>query len=411
MNAEYNARLKRVQDAIAMREPDRVPCIPHYESFPYLAAGYTMAEVMYDVEKAKDAIRKYLRHFEPDMSYGFDGNFAGQGPLLEKLDPKWLSWPGRPGEADIGGVQYIENEYMEEDDYPDFLHDHGGWVLRRYLPRAYKSLEPLAALDLRGGVGYGYGAMALGFADPAVQQAFRTLGEAGRLAGAYYGAVGAFEAETEDMGFPVHTAATITTAFDALSDCLRGTIPASFDLISQPEIMHSAVEQLYPGTFFGAMAQASHSKGRFVFIPMHKGMDGFMSDEQYAGFYWETLERLVHALIEAGQTPLLYTEGRYNTRLEFLKDVPRGKAFVHFENVDMAQAKKIVGSNVCISGGMRTDVLVRGTPEKTREEVRRILDICAPGGGYIFDLSDTMEHCKVENVEAMFDEVKTYGKY
>lgn len=411
MNKDYQERLKRVEDAIAMREPDRVPCIPQYQSFPYLAAGYTLAEVMYDVEKAKDAVRKYLLHFQPDMSYGIGDTFAGQGPLLEKLDPKWLTWPGRPGWREVDCVQFIENEYMEEDDYEDFLHDHGGWIMRKYLPRAYKSLEALGKLDLRSGVGYGYGAMALSFADPEVQQAFRTLGEAGQLAGAFYGASGAFDAECEELGFPIHSAATITCAFDGLSDCLRGTIPASMDLLACPEIMHAAIEQLYPGTFFGAMAQASHSAGRFIFIPMHKGMDGFMSDEQYAKYYWDTLERLVHALIDAGKIPLLYTEGRYNTRLEFLKDVPKGKAFVHFESVDMAQAKKIVGSNVCISGGMRTDVLVRGTPEKTRDEVRRVLDICAPGGGYIFDLSDTMEHCQVANVEAMFDEVKTYGKY
>lgn len=411
MNSAYQERWKRVEDALALREPDRVPCIPHYQSFPYLAAGYTMAEVMYDIEKAKDAIRRYLRHFEPDMSYGISDSFAGQGPLLDKLDPKWLTWPGRPGVGALHGVQYIENEYMEEDDYQELLHDHGGWVLRKYLPRAYKSLEALAKLDLRSGVGYGYGAMALSFADPAVQQAFRTLGEAGQLAGQFYAQVGAFDAETEEMGFPIHDAATITCAFDSLSDCLRGTIPASLDLFSCPELMHQAIEQLYPGTFFGAMAQASHSRGRFIFIPMHKGMDGFMSDEQYRGFYWDTLERLVHALIDAGKIPLLYTEGRYNTRLEFLKDVPKGKAFIHFESVDMKEAKRIVGSNVCISGGMRTDVLVRGTPEQTRDEVRRTLDICAPGGGYIFDVSDTMEHCQVANVEAMFDEVKTYGKY
>lgn len=411
MKELYNERLKRVEDAIAMREPDRVPCIPHYQSFPYLAAGYTMAEVMYDMEKAKDAIRKYLLHFQPDMSYGIGDSFAGQGHLLEKLQPNWLTWPGRPNYRSVDGVQYIENEYMEEDDYDEFLHDHGGWVMRKYLPRAYKSLEALSKLDLRGGVGYGYGAMALSFADPDVQAAFKTLAQAGELAGEYYASSAEFDAQCEELGFPIHDAATITCAFDGLSDCLRGTIPASMDMLSCPELMHAAVEQLYPGTFFGAMAQASHSRGRFIFIPMHKGMDGFMSDEQYRTLYWDTLERLVHALIDAGKIPLLYTEGHYDTRLEFLKDVPKGKAFVHFESVDMAKAKKTVGSNVCISGGMRTDVLSRGTPEKTRDEVRRILDICAPGGGYIFDVSDTMEHCRVENVEAMFDEVKSYGRY
>ena len=55
----YQQRLKRVQDAVALKEPDRIPCFPMTGTFPFLYAGYTMAEVMYDLEKAKNAIRKY----------------------------------------------------------------------------------------------------------------------------------------------------------------------------------------------------------------------------------------------------------------------------------------------------------------------------------------------------------------
>lgn len=52
------------------------------------------------------------------------------------------------------------------------------------------------------------------------------------------------------------------------------------------------------------------------------------------------------------------------------------------------------------------------TPDLVRDSVKRLLDICAPGGGYMFDINMTLdEGAKPENVEAMFDEVKTYGRY
>jgi uroporphyrinogen-III decarboxylase len=52
-----------------------------------------------------------------------------------------------------------------------------------------------------------------------------------------------------------------------------------------------------------------------------------------------------------------------------------------------------------------------GTKEEVIAKTKENIDILAPGGGYIFDLSDTMEDCKPELVEAMFDTVKTYGVY
>lgn len=45
------------------------------------------------------------------------------------------------------------------------------------------------------------------------------------------------------------------------------------------------------------------------------------------------------ALIDMGVTPYIYTEGRYNTRLEQLADIPKGKVIYHFETADMERAK------------------------------------------------------------------------
>ena len=55
-------------------------------------------------------------------------------------------------------------------------------------------------------------------------------------------------------------------------------------------------------------------------------------------------------------------------------------------------------------------MLVSGTREEVINKTKENIDILAPGGGYIFDLSDTMEDCRPELVEAMFETVRTYGK-
>ena len=68
-----------------------------------------------------------------------------------------------------------------------------------------------------------------------------------------------------------------------------------------------------------------------------------MSPDQYEKIYWKPLKKCMLALIDMGVTPYIYTEGKYNTRIEQLADVPKGKVIYHFENVDMARAKKILG--------------------------------------------------------------------
>ena len=44
----YDEKVARVEAAIALKEPDRVPMMPSAALFPMINAGYTVAEVIYD---------------------------------------------------------------------------------------------------------------------------------------------------------------------------------------------------------------------------------------------------------------------------------------------------------------------------------------------------------------------------
>ena len=140
-------------------------------------------------------------------------------------------------------------------------------------------------------------------------------------------------------------------------------------------------------------------------------MDGFMSDEHYREYYWSHLQKIIETIIEVGKVPYIFTEGKYNSRLDCLTEVPVGKVFYHFEEVDMALAKSKLGKIACIGGGFSPYLLNNGTREQVVDECKRLLDICAPGGGFVFETAYGMDYAKDENVEAMFDTVRTYGKY
>ena len=53
--AKFDAKWKRIRDAVALKEPDMVPITPSPAIYPYLHAGYTMTEVIYDETMEKGA--------------------------------------------------------------------------------------------------------------------------------------------------------------------------------------------------------------------------------------------------------------------------------------------------------------------------------------------------------------------
>jgi len=82
-----------------------------------------------------------------------------------------------------------------------------------------------------------------------------------------------------------------------------------------------------------------------------------------------------------------------------------------FEKVDLKKAKETVGQVACICGNLPTATLMYGSIDQIKDETKRILDIGAPGGGFIMDASIVIDRCPRENLHAMFDTTLEYGKY
>jgi len=80
---------------------------------------------------------------------------------------------------------------------------------------------------------------------------------------------------------------------------------------------------------------------------------------------------------------------------------------------DLARLKKQFGKNIVFCGGIDTQrVLPTGTPAEVREEVRRVINILGPGGGYMVSSVHTvMNDVPPENVLALVDAVEEFGRY
>jgi uroporphyrinogen-III decarboxylase len=146
-------------------------------------------------------------------------------------------------------------------------------------------------------------------------------------------------------------------------------------------------------------------------LPLHKDADGFMSDEQFKAFYWPKLRAVLLGLTGEGCIHWCFAEGRYDSRLEMIMDLPRGKTVRTFDQIDMAQAKKTIGTVACIEGNMPLSLVHAGTPQEVAAYIQKLLDMAAEGGGCILDLGACADSGWPENLRAMNETAREYGVY
>jgi uroporphyrinogen-III decarboxylase len=408
----YQEREKRVMDAMALKKPDRVPIMPVFGFFSARYAGITMRETMYDVEKAKAVHRQVLADFAPDMAEN-PVLMCLVGPVLETLDCRQLAWPGH-GMSTDNGYQYVEGEYMKADEYDHFLSDPSDFVVRKYWPRTCNGLRGFGLLPrlftLNSYQAYIFGLAP--FSHPDMVESLEKLAKAARQSMDLLGHVGSYTLEMQEAGFPMMSASWAVAPFDGLGDMFRGTKGLMLDMYRRPDQVIRACEMLLPLNIEGAIAAAKASGNPRVFIPIHKGIDGFMSEMQFKKFFWPTLRELMCGLIDEGLIPCPFWEGNCTSRLEIIKDIPAGKACYAFESTDIFKAKEVLGDRACIRGNVPLSILATGSPEDVKTYCKKLIDIVGKDGGYIMDVATAaLDDAKPENVKTMFEFTKEYGVY
>jgi len=409
--SEYQKRITRLKDAIQLKKtPDRVPIFPFGTFFMPQLGGLDPKGSMYDVDKLTGAMMKYLTEFDPD--YWSSAIIIINGPALEKLDYKLYKWPGF-NLPDKYVYQCIEAEYMKAEDYDTLIDDPTDFWLRTYIPRIIPGLQGLQDIPSLMSVIELPCIWPLLFTLglPHVQEALANLMEAGRLGHEWSGKIAAQDKEAQEMGYVQFVGGITKAPYDVIADTLRGTQEMMGDIYRRPEKVHKAMETLTPLMIKYGLSGPAQSGNPMVFIPLHKGADGWMSDEQFRTFYWPSLKAVIMGLIEEGCVPFLFAEGGYNSRLQYLNELPRGHCFWLFDQTDMARAKEIVGGTTCIGGNVPISKIITGTPDQIKEICKELIDTAGKGGGYIMGMGCSADEAKADTVHAMIDFTKEYGVY
>lgn len=410
--AEYEARIDRVMAAINLEEPDRVPVSLNAGFWPARIAGLTPYEAMNNPYEAGAAWVSFNQRFEPDVMCS-PVNHAVPASVFESLDYRLYSWPGH-GSAKETGYQFNEKEWMLPDEYDHLISDPSDYMLRTYLPRAVGGFAGFSSLSslfdfielpfVSGHIG--------SWGSPEVLAGLERLIGAARKRNDWWtqAALPAIES-IKALGFPPYATSMAKAPFDILGDTLRGTKGIMLDMFRRPEKIRAACERLVDVAVNWVLRRATPPATPVTMFILHKGADGFMSDEHFRTLYWPTLREVILRLVDEGMIPLLFAEGHYESRLRTVMDLPKGGTIWLFDQTDMAQAKRTVGTVACVQGNVPLSLIHAGTADQVRDYTRRLIETAGDGGGYILDFGAAADGGKEQNLTTMLNTAREYGVY
>ncbi|HEY3345127.1 MAG TPA: uroporphyrinogen decarboxylase family protein [Anaerolineaceae bacterium] len=404
-------RAQRLADAYALKQPDRIPSSIILGHFLAEYGGITRQELYENGDKCQELLEKASLYLQADSLMGVVG-----GPAVSKiLGDQMTKWPGY-GLGPDGDFQFNEHEFMKPEDYDAFLEDPSDWALRKYLPRAFTALQGLAFMPPTAMFNFGFYHTwnFPAYAIPPVAAAFDALNKAIQASAAGIPPMLAGFQRMAELGFApgLNLAILVEAPFDFMSDTLRGMRGIFLDMKRIPEKLLAAEEKALHFELDFAISTARGMGIKEVFIPLHRGSDGFMSLEQYEKFYWPTFKALMLGLIEAGLTPVVFYEGVWDQRLKYLAELPKGKSVGMFQNSDIFKVKEVVGDTMCIVGGMPVSMLRNGTHEQIRDWTKRLCQEVGKGGGFVMSTNiGEMEGCDIELIKVWIDATKEFGTY
>jgi uroporphyrinogen-III decarboxylase len=408
----YSERSKRLQDAMELKQPDRIPIQLTVSYMLAEIGGITKQELVDNPAKAQELLERAALEYQPDTIFGTLPSDPRPNLLL---GDRMTRWPGR-GISPNAEFQFVESEFMKAEDYDDFLEDPADWGIRVYLPRAFSALEGFADLAPLGMHLFGtyniFGAGAL--TAPKVAAAFQAYAKAAQIVDEDNKRGDKNTARMKKLGFPQGfvTGSIIEAPFDFMSDTLRGMRGIMLDILQRPEKLLAAEEKVSRFQLESAIDFSRATGIKRAFIPLHRGSDGFMSLPQFERFYWPQLKNMMLTLVDNGIMPSCFYEGVWDERLTYLAELPRGKTAGWFQRSDIFKVKEIVGKTMCIMGGMPNTMLQGGTAAEVRRWTKRVCEIVGKGGGFIMSTGvGEMSGSKPELVKAWVEATHEYGRY
>ncbi len=385
LEKRYIERVQRMNAAVELKEPDRVPLYGLVDNWALSYCGTTLEEAKNDVEIEYAAYSKALTDFNFDAALSPGITYPLK--FIESLG-------GGIYDTDKETIQVAtsQSEIMDVDEYDQLIEDPMKFVLNTIIPRKHKI-----------------------FQKGSLEEKFGKFANAIAINGAWGQDRGMLvERYKKEHGLMVPTVAAPFMPTDLILDFLRDFRGTMLDIKRFPDKVAAAsmalVKPSITYTFLAMCPQPQDDKYLALFLHLPQ----FLRPKDFEKVYWPSFKAFVDFFADKGYKMIIYFEKNWEHLYEYLQELPKGCIMGLFEDDDLRKTKKALGDVMCIAGGMDNNSLYYGTKEQCLDTAKKLIDDLAPGGGYIFTTTKvllTPQDAQPENLKAVTDFVLDYGVY
>ena len=380
VSALAKERLDIFKDLYSGNVPTRVPVItPMNLEAMFEYAGVNPAEMLWDMTRAESVFEKICSDFPADSVPGGTRRYPS---FYQLLGYKACMMSSK------GHMQAPEVIPMEVEDYDYLISSPLDCIVERLLPRLCTELDTTP--ELRG---------------LALAKAYRAWADETATVVGLYGKM------REKFGFPLIMRSQSLAQFDCFSDILRGFNGIALDLRRIPEKVKAACDALTP-----LMIKRGHIPMRtelnVTMIPLH--MAPYLRTKDAETHFFPPLLDLVNALHEMGHTVELSLQVKYDRYIDILQELPANTVLNGEQTDDLKAFKDKLGKKFNILGFYPVSLLMTGSKDECIDKAKEMIDILAPGGGYLFGFDKGVMNLpgnSAENLRAVMEYVYNNAKY
>ena len=363
-------KVQRCFDLTPVENRKDIPLYPMMLVYPGKVAGFTQKEITTDVDKWLQALEiTFQKVGAPDLC---QGNPPGDVMFLQGLEAL------RPGFelVDDASYQFKEGCHMQVEDYQDIIDN--GWLnwYNRYLCSIQH--PPFTS--------------------------GQELGQRWMQVGMNAGKVGGFLAQHGIC--PIHGTAS-GTPFDTLS-MVRSFGEFVYDLYDEPDLVKSAINKGTPEVIGNIIGTLEHSPIKRASLYAMRSDANSISPAIFEEFSWPSLKAIMLGLHEAGIQVVLHADGNWLPMLPKLLEIPKGSVLVELDGVtDFHDAHDILKGWQPIKGDVPATLMALGTPDEVSAYCEDLIQLAMGGGVIVGSGCESPLNCKLENLKAMMDSVRS----
>jgi uroporphyrinogen decarboxylase len=197
---------------------------------------------------------------------------------------------------------------------------------------------------------------------------------------------------------------------------LMGSVPFALALKDDPALVQAVAERVGETlvSLYSTTAEIPNVGAQWIGDDMGYRTATMVSPEDLRTFVFPWLSRLAVIAHARGMPFLLHSCGNLAQIMDDLIDTVGIDARHSFEDAiqPVAEAKRLYGDRIAVLGGVDVDFLCRSDEEAVRAYTRRLIDLCAPGGGWALGTGNSVaNYIPLPHYLAMLDEGYRYGRY